>query len=152
MAGKMKIIIPEDILKQIHNHGENAYPEEGAGLMLGSVTDGDRQVKDLIFLDNAREDGARHNRYLITAKDMLHGEREAERRDLSIIGIFHSHPDHPNQPSDFDREHALPWYSYLITRIENGRALESRCWRLMEDRSGFDPEEIQVVPVGREED
>lgn len=120
--------------------------------MLGSVKDGNRQVKDLLFLDNAREDGARHNRYLITPEDMLRGEREAEHRNLSIIGIFHSHPDHPSQPSEFDREYALPWYSYLITRIENGQALESRCWRLMEDRSGFDPEEIQVFPVGREED
>lgn len=152
MAGKMKIIIPEDILKQIHNHGENAYPEEGAGLMLGSVQNGDREVKDLLLLDNAREDGARHNRYLITAEDMLRGEREAECRDLSILGIFHSHPDHPNQPSDFDRDHALPWYSYLITRIEKGQALESRCWRLMEDRSGFEPEEIYVAPVGRKKD
>ncbi|MEJ2412219.1 MAG: M67 family metallopeptidase [Anaerolineales bacterium] len=148
----MKIIISEDILKRIHNHGENAYPEEGAGLMLGSVKDGNRQVKDLLFLDNAREDGARHNRYLITAEDMLRGEREAEHRDLSIIGIFHSHPDHPSQPSEFDREYALPWYSYLITRIEKGQALESRCWRLMEDRSGFDPEEIHLTPEGREED
>ncbi|MEJ2448513.1 MAG: M67 family metallopeptidase [Anaerolineales bacterium] len=148
----MKIIISEDILKRIHNHGENAYPEEGAGLMLGSVKDGNRKVKELLFLDNAREDGARHNRYLITAEDMLRGEREAEHRDLSIIGIFHSHPDHPSQPSEFDREYALPWYSYLITRIEKGQALESRCWRLMEDRSGFDPEEIHLTPEGREED
>jgi len=140
----MKIIIPEDILKQIHNHGESAYPEEGAGLMLGSVKDGDKEIKDLLFLDNAREDGARHNRYLITAEDMLRGEREAERQNLSILGIFHSHPDHPNQPSEFDREYALPWYSYLITRVENGQARESRCWRLKEDRSGFDPEEIHV--------
>jgi proteasome lid subunit RPN8/RPN11 len=152
MAGKMKIIISEDILKRIHNHGEKAYPEEGAGLMLGSVKDGNRKVKELLFLDNAREDGARHNRYLITAEDMLRGEREAEHRDLSIIGIFHSHPDHPSQPSEFDREYALPWYSYLITRIEKGQALESRCWRLMEDRSGFDPEEIHLTPEGREED
>jgi len=120
--------------------------------MLGSVKDGNRQVKDLLFLDNAREDGARHNRYLITAEDMLRGEREAEHRDLSIIGIFHSHPDHPSQPSEFDREYALPWYSYLITRIEKGQALESRSWRLMEDRSGFDPEEIHLTPEGREED
>jgi len=144
----MKINIPEDILKQIHNHGEQAYPEEGAGLMLGTVRDEDRAVKHLLFLDNAREQGARHNRYLITAEDMLQGEREAERLDLSIVGIFHSHPDHPNQPSDFDREHALPWYSYLITKVEQGQALEARCWRLKDDRSGFDQEEIHVPQAG----
>ncbi len=147
MAGKMKIKIPENILSQIHSHGESAYPEEGAGLMLGRSNSEDREVIDLLFLDNAREDGARHNRYLITAEDMLRGEQEAERLGLSIVGIFHSHPDHPNIPSDFDREYAIPWYSYLITSVQNGRAVESRCWRLKEDRSGFDPEDVLIRPA-----
>lgn len=143
----MKITIPGNILKQIHHHGESAYPEEGAGLMLGTTDNGDREVKDLLFLDNAREDGARHNRYLITAEDMLRGEEEAERSGLSIVGIFHSHPDHPNIPSEFDREYAIPWYSYLITSVKEGRALESKSWRLKEDRSGFDPEELVTLPA-----
>jgi proteasome lid subunit RPN8/RPN11 len=147
MAGIMKITIPKNILKQIHRHGESAYPEEGAGLMLGTTDNGGREVKQLLFLDNAREDGARHNRYLITAEDMLRGEREAERSALSIVGIFHSHPDHPNIPSDFDREYAIPWYSYLITSVKDGKAVESRSWRLKEDRSGFDPEELQTIPA-----
>jgi proteasome lid subunit RPN8/RPN11 len=146
MAGINMITIPENILQQIHSHAENAYPEEGAGLMLGSSQGGGRTVKSLLFLDNAREDGARHNRYLITAEDMLQGEREAEHLGLSILGIFHSHPDHPNIPSDFDREYAIPWYSYLITTVQQGQALESRCWRLVEDRSGFDAEDLVISP------
>jgi proteasome lid subunit RPN8/RPN11 len=85
-------------------------------------------------------------RYLITAADMLGGEKEAERLGQSIIGIFHSHPDHPNLPSEFDREWAIPWYSYLITRVDNGQAVESKSWRLIDDRSGFSPEDIIISP------
>lgn len=142
MESFLKINLPEDILAQIHSHGEKSYPEEGAGLMLGKDEGKFRTVAHLLFLDNAREDAARHNRYLITAADMLAGEKEAERLGLSIVGIFHSHPDHPNQPSEFDREYAIPWYSYLITSVQGGQAVDSKCWRLRDNRAGFDPEEI----------
>ena len=141
----MKISMPGEILERIHAHGENAYPEEGAGLMLGNDEGEIRSVKHLLFLENAREHTARHNRYLIRAEDMLEGEKEAERLGLSILGIFHSHPDHPNQPSEFDREYAIPWYSYLITSVQEGKAIGSKCWRLRDDRSGFDQEELILI-------
>lgn len=141
----MKINIPREIIEQIHAHGEDSYPEEGAGLMLGRDDGETRSVESLIPLDNAREDTARHNRYLITAEDMLAGEKEAERMGLSILGIFHSHPDHPNLPSEFDREYAIPWYSYLITSIQGGKAASSKCWRLEENRSNFIEEEIIIA-------
>ena len=141
----MSINIPELILDQIHLHGEKAYPEEGAGLMLGTDKDGERLVSNLIFLTNSREDSARHNRYLITAEDMLRGEGEAERLGINIIGIFHSHPNHPNQPSEFDREYAIPWYSYLITSIKSGKSIGSRCWRLEDDRERFLEENIKIL-------
>lgn len=140
----MTIHIPADLLRKIEAHGEKAYPEEGAGLMLGTSQGGDRQVQDLLFLENAREETARHNRYLITAEDMLQGERKAEQKGLSIIGIFHSHPDHPNRPSEFDREYAIPWYSYLITTISAGKSAGSRSWRLEDDRARFSEEQIQI--------
>lgn len=140
----MTLIIPKAILDQIHRHGEKAYPEEGAGLMLGEIHEDDREVDTLLFLDNAREEGARHNRYLLTAEDMLRGEREADRLDLAILGIFHSHPDHPDQPSEYDREWAIPWYSYLITSVQQGQAKSSRSWRLADDRSTFTPEELDI--------
>jgi len=138
----MSIYLPLHLLEQIQIQGEKAYPEEGAGLMLGFENKGDRIVSSLLFLDNAREDSARHNRYLITAEDMLRGEKEADRLGSIIIGIFHSHPDHPNQPSEFDRKFAIPWYSYLITSIQSGKAGDSKCWRLSDDRTIFHPEKI----------
>jgi proteasome lid subunit RPN8/RPN11 len=145
MEGNMIIQVPADIMEQIRKNGEKTYPEEGAGLMLGLEENGIRTVEDILVLENAREDGTRHNRYLITAEDMLQGEKEAANQDLSIIGIFHSHPDHPNRPSEFDQEFAVPWYSYLITSIHNGKAGESCSWRLVDDRSGFESEEIQIT-------
>lgn len=142
MESPLKIHLPPEILEQIQAHGEKAYPEEGAGLMLGHEEDGHKAVKHLLLLENAREEPARHNRYLITAEDMLNGELEAQRLGMSILGIFHSHPDHPNRPSEYDREYAIPWYSYLITSVNQGQAGESRSWRLQDDRDGFDPEQI----------
>jgi proteasome lid subunit RPN8/RPN11 len=144
MERKLNLNIPSPLLKEIHNHGEKAYPEEGVGLMLGYEKDGNRYVAHLLYLNNAREEAARHNRYLITAEDMLQGENEAEALGLSIIGIFHSHPDHPNTPSEFDRENAIPWYSYLITSVDKGTATDSRSWQLVDDRSHFISEIIQV--------
>ena len=141
----MTINISAQILNDIQNHGERAYPEEGAGLMMGFEKDGKRIVTNLLILDNAREEGARHNRYMITAEDMLRAENEAERLGMSIIGIFHSHPDHPNQPSEFDREYAIPWYSYLITSVNAGKTSGSKSWRLADDRSTFVAEEIKVI-------
>lgn len=144
MERKLSLHIPSPLIEEIHSHGEESYPEEGVGLMLGYEKDGIRYVAHLLYLDNAREESARHNRYLITAEDMLLGENEADALGLDIIGVFHSHPDHPSTPSDFDRENAIPWYSYLITSVVKGIAAESRSWQLADDRSKFIPEEIKV--------
>lgn len=139
----MTLEISPDLMQQIQKHGEVAYPEEGAGFLLGNGAD-PRRVTAILALPNSREDGARHNRYLITAQDMLRSEQEAARLGLDVVGVFHSHPDHPNRPSEFDREWALPWFSYIITSVQSGRAVESRSWRLQEDRSVFLEEPIVV--------
>jgi proteasome lid subunit RPN8/RPN11 len=141
----MELKIAAAVLKAIHKHGEDAYPEEGAGLMLGRVNGAEREVSDILPLTNSREDEARHNRYLITAEDMLAGEMEAAKRGLDIVGVFHSHPDHPNRPSEFDRDWALPFFSYIITSINHGQAVASRSWRLPDDRGQFAEETITVV-------
>ena len=138
--------IDPKLMAEIHAHGEAAYPEEGAGFLLG--TDGEvRQVLRIWPLENSREADARHNRYLISPKEYMQGELEAERLNLTLLGVFHSHPDHPNQPSEFDREWAQPFFSYVITSVEKGQALASRSWRLLEDRSAFveEPGFVQVI-------
>ncbi len=136
----MTLDISKELLDQIHAHGEKAYPEEGAGFLLGN----EGKVERILPLENSREDGARHNRFLITPEDYLHAELTADRLGLSLIGVFHSHPDHPNRPSEYDREWAQPFFSYIITSVNQGKAIESRSWRLLEDRSKFEEETIQI--------
>ena len=141
----MTLELSADLLTQIHADGETAYPEEGAGFLLGNAGGDRRQVLAFLPVNNAREDSARHNRYLLTAQDYLSGEQEAARRGLDLLGVFHSHPDSPNRPSEFDRDWAMPWFTYIITSVNSGRAVESRAWRLADDRSAFIEEEIQVI-------
>ena len=132
--------IPNRLIEHINAHVEDAYPDEGAGFLLG--VEGD--VKDIVPLKNAREDEARHNRFLITPEDYLKAELKADSLGLSLIGVFHSHPDHPNRPSEYDREWAQPFFSYIITTVNEGKAIESRSWRLLEDRSKFEEEKINT--------
>lgn len=141
----MGLEISRDILNRIYAHGEAAYPEEGAGFLIGTADGDQRQVAAILPLENAREDSARHNRYLLTPQDYLRGEQHAAGLGLDVLGVFHSHPDHPNQPSEFDRQWAMPWFSYVITSVEGGLAVGSRSWRLSEDRSAFEEEPIRVL-------
>ena len=136
----MSIKISTDVLDGINKHVEEAYPEEGAGFLIGS----EGKVEEIFPLPNAREDSARHNRYLITPEDYLKAEVTADKLGLSLIGVFHSHPDHPNRPSEFDRDWAQPFFSYIITSVNAGKAIESRSWRLLENRSRFEEEEVQI--------
>jgi proteasome lid subunit RPN8/RPN11 len=141
----MKINLPEELMDKIHAHGEETYPEEGAGLLLGREESDYRLVVDILPLPNGREDSARHNRYVITPQHLYEGEKQAEARGLDIIGVFHSHPDHPNRPSEFDRTWAVPWFSYIITSVQKGQAIGSRSWRLADDREKFNEEQIVVM-------
>lgn len=136
----MEIEISKELIEKINVHLEAAYPEEGAGFLLGK----NNQVVEILPLSNAREDEARHNRFLITEQDYFKAELKADELDLSIIGVFHSHPDCPNIPSEFDREWAQPNFSYVITRVDQGRSVNHRSWRLVEDRTKYEEEEIII--------
>lgn len=141
----MILEIDAQVLREIHAHAESSYPEEGAGLMLGKTNGDHKHISAILKVTNVREEAARHNRYLIAPQDYLRAEDEADRLGLEVLGVFHSHPDHPNRPSEFDREWAWPWLSYLITSVLSGEAVESRAWRLHDDRAGFEEEEIKVI-------
>ena len=135
------LAVSNDLIEQINKHVEQAYPEEGAGFLIGV----EGEVKQILSLPNAREDEARHNRFLITPEEYLKAELAADRLGLSLIGVFHSHPDCPNTPSEYDREWAQPFFSYIITRVDEGKAVNSRSWRLLEDRSKYEEEEIKIL-------
>lgn len=133
------IQISTDLLEKITAHLEAAYPEEGAGFLLGAAG----EVREIVALPNARENEARHNRYLITPEDYLKAEMKAAELGVDLIGVFHSHPDCPNEPSEFDREWAQPFFSYIISRVDNGKAVSHRSWVLTEDRSKYEEEGIE---------
>ncbi len=142
----MTLQIERSMLQTILAHLEEAYPEEGAGFLLGRSVNGVRRVTAVFSAANAREDAARNNRFLITPQDTIRAEDEADRMGLEVLGVFHSHPDCPNVPSEFDREWALPWFSYTITRVDGGKAVSTRSWRLKSDRQGYDEEHLEIVP------
>jgi proteasome lid subunit RPN8/RPN11 len=135
------LVVSNQLVEQINAHVEEAYPEEGAGFLLGV----EGQIKDIVPLANAREDAARHNRFLITPEDYLKAELKADSLGLSLIGVFHSHPDCPNVPSEYDREWAQPFFSYIITRVDEGRVVSHRSWRLVEDRTKYEEEGIEIL-------
>ena len=124
---------------EISRHGEETFPNECCGFMLGKLNGDDRgdwRLATLVMLDN---------RFLITPEAFMRGEKAARAKGLDIVGFYHSHPNAPARPSQYDLDHAWPVYSYVIVSIQDGAAADMTSWRLKEDRSAFDPEEIRTV-------
>jgi proteasome lid subunit RPN8/RPN11 len=144
------IHLPAARLAEIAAHLEAAYPHEGCGILIGRLENGYKMVTEVVLTGNAREEGARHNRYSIPPEELLQGELQAEELGLEVVGYFHSHPDHPDRPSEFDRENGWPGYTYLITAVKRGQATSTRAWQLRQDRSAFDPE--RLVILGEDDD
>jgi proteasome lid subunit RPN8/RPN11 len=126
---------------QIKAHGEETYPHECCGFLLGGETDGVKVVQEVRRAANARDDSPR-NRYLIPPEELLRVEKDSRGRGLQIIGYYHSHPDVAARPSEYDRQHAWPWYSYLIVSVRGGTAAELLAWVVEDDEGPFVSEEI----------
>ena len=135
------LIVNKEIAEAIRGHGARDYPNETCGAMLGLDRTEGREVRTLFPLTNRRDDSPR-NRFSITAEDFRAAERAAKEQGLELVGWYHSHPDHPAKPSEFDRDHAWPWYSYVIVSVAGGEPREMTSWLLSDDRSHFEPEEI----------
>jgi len=135
------LVLGEEIAREIREHGTQGYPHEACGAILGLEAGADREVRALFPLVNRRDDSPR-NRFSVDAGDVRAAERAAAERGLELIGWYHSHPDHPAQPSEYDREHAWPWYSYVIVSVTAGQPQEITSWRLADDRSRFLAEQI----------
>ena len=131
-------------MDQIRKHGEETYPHECCGFLLGTTEGEAKNIAQVARVGNAREEEAKRNRYLISPDDFLRAEKEARAQKLNIVGFYHSHPDVEAKPSVYDTEHAWPWYSYVIVSVRKGKAAEVRSWVLAEDRSKFGEEEIVV--------
>lgn len=141
--------LAKNLEKEIRDHGAKDYPNECCGAMLGTDNDAaGREVRSLFPLINRRDDSPR-NRFSITPEDFRAAETAAAERGLDLLGWYHSHPDHPARPSEFDREHAWPWYSYVIVSVDGGVPKDLTSWQLEDDRSKFQPETIVLDGVAR---
>ena len=132
------------------------FPYECCGALLGrdsvafensaqdvTRSEAAREVLELFPLVNRRDDSP-HNRFAVTAEDVRDAEKAATAQGFEVIGWYHSHPDHPARPSDFDREHAWPWYSYVIVSVMAGKPADMTSWRLNDDRQNYSPEGIEI--------
>lgn len=134
----MSFTIPTDLHQQVRDYLEGTFPNEGGGFLIGEFDGTNRAVTELRFVENVFETEEQYHRYLMQDGAFQQAEDDADDRGLSLIGYFHSHPDSPAIPSEFDRVHALPNFIYLIVSVRAGSAAESRVWQLAEDRSRFD--------------
>jgi proteasome lid subunit RPN8/RPN11 len=134
-----------NIIKEIHLHGERDYPHECGGLLVGrfDAATNEKTVIELLPMQNNSAEETKHNRVLILPQDVLRGERYARSKGLDVVGYYHSHPDDAAVPSQFDLDHALPVWSYIIVSVEQGTAVDLS-WEMRSDRSSFDEEEISV--------
>lgn len=138
--------LSERLAQRIRAHGMETYPHECCGALLGRGGDGEktREVSELLPLANRRDDSPR-NRFELTPEDVRLAEKTASDTGVQLLGWYHSHPDAPARPSEFDREHAWPWYSYIIMSVQKGEPREMTSWRLKDDRAGYNAETIEVA-------
>jgi len=139
----MTLRLPGALADEIRRHGEAAYPAECCGAMVGRAESAAKEVLRLAPAVNRRTDDP--HRYLIAPDDLRRLEREVREAGQEIVGYYHSHPDHPARPSAFDTEHAWPWYSYLIVRIDRGRGADMASWVLDDERPLMHPESLDVL-------
>ncbi len=131
-------------LDKILSQAERDYPYETCGLLLGKAEGDLRTVFGAFETPNANPD-RKNDRYEINPKDYMRAEDKAREFGLEIVGVYHSHPDHPDRPSQFDEERAFESFSYIIVSVQKGKAVSYRSWELIDGK--FREEGIEVFGV-----
>ena len=134
------LVIPAALARQIEAEGSKAYPNECCGILIGRDEAGQRVVERLEPVANEFEEGEQYHRFLITPQVLMKAEKAAGEK--LVLGFYHSHPDHPARPSEYDREHAWPFYSYVIVAITKREATDLTSWVLDEATETFKRQEI----------
>ena len=135
--------IGKENVAQITAHAERDYPHECGGLLLGHFdTETGKTVTETLPMENTADVERRHDRVLIESRSVMRAERYAREKGIDVIGYYHSHPDDEAVPSQFDLDHALPVWSYIIVSVRAGKAVNWKSWEMENDRSKFNKEEI----------
>jgi proteasome lid subunit RPN8/RPN11 len=137
----MALTLNAAVVASIRDHGRDTYPNECCGALLGR----DGVVAETFALPNTTEEGPRR-RFLVRPSDYRAAEARATAGGHELLGFYHSHPDHPARPSQYDLDHAWPSFSYIIISVGDGEPGALTSWRLREDRSQFDPEDV-IAPA-----
>ncbi len=140
------LVLTDEQSKQIDAEGAKAYPHECCGIIYGRDVTKDgvtrRIVEKLEPVENEFAEDEKYHRFLITPKTLFEAEKKAGDTGQLVLGFYHSHPDHPARPSEYDREHAWPFYSYVIVSISKGTAIDTTCWLLSDETETFSRQEI----------
>jgi proteasome lid subunit RPN8/RPN11 len=140
----MTLVLTSDQISQIEREGAEAYPNECCGAMLGrDDADSRRLVSRLEPLGNSFEADEQYHRFSLNPRDLMQLEKRAGDAGLAVLGFYHSHPDHPARPSEYDRQHAWPYYSYVIVSIAKRNPVDLTSWQLDESTEQFKPEMIE---------
>ena len=129
----MAITLSAAVDAAIRAHGRETFPHECCGAMLGK----DGVVHEAFKLPNTTEEGPRR-RFLVRPDDYRVAEKRAREAGLDLLGFYHSHPDHPARPSQYDLDHAWPTFAYIIVAVAQGAATDMTVWFLTDDRSRFE--------------
>ena len=120
---------------QIIAHAQSGYPDEVCGFLLGQINGEAKTVQTVLPLVNHA--GDKNNRFVLSPNDVYQVDKTARRLGQSIVGVFHSHPDAPAQPSEIDRAAAWSDYSYLIVSVSNGQVVQTVSWVLRDENGPF---------------
>ena len=128
-----RLLIAPEVEVVIRRHGETTYPHECCGALVGR----DDHATAAVELPNTTEEGPRR-RFLVRPADYRMAEQRAAELGVELLGFYHSHPDHPARPSQFDLDHAWPTFAYIIVAVAAGAAGDMTVWYLKDDRSSFE--------------
>jgi proteasome lid subunit RPN8/RPN11 len=155
------LVLSNELRRQLEEHGERGYPEEICGFLIGTADGDDKTVTELREIENSWDDSgtpefagtggadfateSRRRRFSIPPEEYFRADKEAREQGLAILGFYHSHPDHPARPSQYDlalAQEIFPGYSYIIVAIHGGKAVDMTSWVLRDDFSQFDAEDL----------
>jgi proteasome lid subunit RPN8/RPN11 len=143
----IQLILPDTILSLMLSHASSTFPEECCGLLLGVFQDEQKtkRVQEGKPMSNVFQKEERYHRFTIDPKEFMEVDIDAEARGLEIVGIFHSHPNAPAKPSQYDVSHAWPSLSYVVIEVRDAKPVEMKSWVLKDDRTEFVQEKVTMT-------